>query len=520
MTRKWSPSFIQSEAIRLSLRTFAKSCWPNVDTAKLVWSWHMDALCDHLSYVSSGDIRFLWINLPPRTTKSVITSVIYPVWHWLQNPASQFLTGSYALQLAMRDAGKSRDLIDSQWFQKRWGTRFRFSADEKTKRQYRNDRGGRRVTTATDASTTGEGGNIIIIDDPHNATDVESEAVRTRTHKWWDHAMSNRLNQPDKDAWILNGQRTGEDDLFGHIDKEHDTSQIVKLILPNEFDSARRCITSLPSGEVIFRDPRKKDGELLCPGRIGPEASSRLKRVMKDKYKLQYQQDPKGGGGRILKRESWRKWAGDIPECSVIISVYDTAFDSGEQNDYTARTDWGVFNHRDVAQVAGKDGSVTVSVTGTERKNLIMLGAWRAKIPYHELKREAKAHYQKIKPDFVLVEKKATGIILCQDLARAGVKGLRRVSLAHGAAKLDKVERANLASVVLDDGLVWYPERQWAEKVIDECSAFPDGAHDDFLDTVTMALQFLRRAHEIDLWEPESEDGTVRLFKRSRPLYG
>lgn len=512
--RRFSPTIVQAEAYRLSLREFAKACWSQIDTAQLVWSWHLDALCDHLTYVADGSIRQLIINMPPRTTKSVVTSVIYPVWEWLQDPGIQFMTGSYVMSLGQRDAGKSRDLIDSKWFQSRWGHKFRFSVDEKTKRQYRNDKGGRRVVVATDSATTGEGGNRVVIDDPHSATDVESEPTRQGTHKWWDFAISNRLNQPDKDAWILNGQRTGEDDLFGHIDRHHDTSKIVKLILPNEYESRSRCVTSLPSGKVIFRDPRKKEGELLCPGRIGPEATARLKRVMREKYKLQYQQDPKGGGGRILKRESWKKWDGEVPECELIVSCYDTAFDDGESNDYSARVDFGVFNHRE--QISASDGG---SAIGPERRCLILLGAWRAKIPYNELRREAKAHYRKVKPDWILVEKKATGIILCQDLARAGVKGLRRVSLAHGKAKLGKVERAHISSGVLDEGLVYYPERQWAEKVIDECSAFPEGSYDDFVDCVLMGMQFLRRLNEVGDWEPEVGD-EVRLFKRSRPMYG
>jgi predicted phage terminase large subunit-like protein len=513
--RKFSPTFVQAEACRLSLRRFAKECWPNVDTAQLVWSWHLDALCDHLSYVSMREIRFLWINMPPRTTKSVVTSVIFPVWEWLQDPKIQFMTGSYVMSLGQRDAGKSRDLIDSKWFQARWGHKFRFSADEKTKRQYRNDKGGRRVVVATDAGTTGEGGNQIIIDDPHNATDAESEATRKGTHKWWDHAVVNRLNQPDKDSWILNGQRTGEDDLFGHIDKNHDTSEIVKLILPNEFDSKRRCITSLPSGKVIFKDPRKTDGELLCPARMGPESTQRMKRSMKDKYKLQYQQDSKGGGGKILRAEAWKKWEGEIPECELILSVYDTAFDEGETNDYSARIDFGIFNHAErILTSKGED-----SAMGKVRRCLILLGAWRAKIPYNELRREALAHYRKIKPDWLLVEKKATGIILCQDLAKANVHGLRRVSLAHGKAKLDKVERAHISSAVLDEGLVYYPERQWAEKVRDECSAFPEGSNDDWVDCLLMGMQFLRRMQEVGQWEEEKGD-EVRLFKRIRPLYG
>ena len=516
----WAPSLIAAETCRLSLRRFCKEAWPQADPASLVWSWHLDALCDHLSYVSLGDIRFLIVNMPPRTSKSLVTSVLYPAWDWLQDPTVQFLTASYALQLSGRDALRSRRVIESPWFQQRWAHKFRFSFDEKLKRQYSNDKGGRRIAIATDSATTGEGGNKLIIDDPHNATDVESEPIRKGTHEWWDNAISSRLNQPDKDAWIVNGQRTGEDDLFGHIQRTQDSPDIVRLVLPNEFEPKRKCITSIPkTGKVIFKDPRTKVGELLCPARIGPDAVKRLKRTMKDKYTLQYQQNPKGAGGKILNRENWKPWKGILPECDFLITVYDTAFEDGQENDFSARTDWGIFTHREYL-VNDETGE---SALAKARRYLILLGAWRDRVKYHELKRRAKLHYRKVKHDYTLVEKKASGIVLCQDLSRAGVKGLRKIKLDHGGrVKLDKVERANIASVVLDDGLVFYPEdKKWADMVIDECSAFPTGTYDDWVDTVLMAFQFLRRMGEITLWEPESEDGTVRLFKRAKKsLYG
>lgn len=525
--RIWRPTIIQSEVTRLSLRKFTKEAWHTAEPAKMVWNWHLDALCDHLSYVSSGEIRFLMINMPPRTSKSLVTSVFYPVWDWLQDPTLQFLTASYALQLSARDALRSRRVIESPWFQERWGHRFRFSFDEKLKRQYSNDKGGRRIAIATESATTGEGGNRLIVDDPHNATDLESETKRKGTQEWWDHAMVNRLNQANEDAWIINGQRTGEDDLFGHLERTIDMKEVTRLILPNEYEAKRKCIVVLPgTKKVIFRDPRKTEGELLNPARVSAKATKRLKRTMKDKYTLQYQQNPKGSGGKILKREAWKVWEGkEMPECEYVISVYDTAYGEKQTNDYSARTDWGVFSHvEDLTSQKIVGGEIAEETARAKsRRCLILLGAWRGRIPYHELKRRAKLHYQKIKPDWTLIEKKGSGISLCQDLARANVRGLRRISVDHGGkVKLDKVERANIASVVLDDGLVFYPsDRQWAEMVIDECSAFPEGKNDDWVDTVLMAFQFLRRLGEVSLWEGEEDDGTVRLFKRSKKsLYG
>lgn len=512
----WRPSIIQAEQLRGSLRSFVREGWKYVEPSPLIPGWHMDALCDHLSYVTMGEIRFLMVNVPPRTSKSLTGTVFWPTWDWLHVPSRQFLTASYALQLSIRDTLRSRRLIESPWFQERWGHEWSFMGDDKLKRQFGNSEGGRRIALAVESATTGEGGDLVVVDDPHNATEVESEAIRLSTHDWWDNAMSSRLNQPDKSGWVVIGQRTGRDDLFGHIMDTHDMSEVVHLVIPNEYRTKYHCVTRLPStGKKIFSDPRKTEGELLSPARISEGATKRLKRVMKAKYHLQYQQDAEAGDGAILSRKNWRLWEGEEPELDLLVSVYDTAYGEKEENDYSARTDWGVFRHRQ--KVEREDGTFHTR----ERLCIILLGAWRDKVPYHELKRLARRHDRKVKPDYTLIEKAGAGISLAQDLSRAGVKNIRKVSLSHGGrVKNDKVERAHTASTVLDDGLVYYVDRKWSRAVLDECAAFPKGSHDDFVDTCLMAWMFLKRAHKVELWEAAKDDGTVRLFKRAKPKRG
>lgn len=523
----WNPSIIAAEERRLSLRKFAKGAWSQFDAAKLVWGWPQDALCDHLSYVSMGDVRFLLINIAPRTSKSSLLSVIYPAWDWLHEPARQFLTGSYSLQLATRDAVKSRRLIMSPWYQSQWGHRFHLLADQQNKRDFANDKLGRRIVTATEAATTGEGGNRIILDDPHNAKEAESEAIREGTCDWMDNAVSNRLNDADKDGWVICGQRTHEADLFGHILANYDTKEIVHLVLPNEFDPERRCKTFLPARPKtpIFVDPRQKEGELLNPLRLSAEATKRQKRIMRTTYELQYNQNADAVVGDIMPKTMWNLWQGEAPECEYIFDVYDTAFSEKEKSDFTARTTWGVFQHRVPKVIERANDPLDLDVptermtTGeTELRWCIMLiGAWRDKVGFPALRKLARQRYRKLKPRWTLVENKASGISLCQELGRAGIQGLRRVSYAHGGrAKLDKEERAKIASVVLFDGLVYYPDRKWARDVIRECALFPNGAHDDWVDTVSIAWQWLRRMGDIKLYEDEADDGTVRIFKRKR----
>lgn len=525
---------VQAAQCRIDFRQFVKDAWPAVVKAPLVWGWHLDAICDHLALVSMGQIRFFMCNLPPRMSKSTICSVLWPVWDWLDNPERQWLTGSYALQLSQRDTLASRNLLDSNWFRDRYDLGFSF--DNKLKRQYTNDHGGRRIATSTDSATTGEGGDILLLDDPHNAKEAESDLVRLGVHKFWDESFTTRMNQQNVDSWAVIGQVTHEDDLFNHISETTDMSEVVRLILPNEYEPKRRCITRLPypPKKKIFADPRIKKGELMSEERLNRKATERLKRTMKNKYSLQYQQNPKGGGGNIILKDQWREWIGDEPMVDEVLTVWDTAMSdaSRKKSDYSARTDWGLFRNVEVKEIDQKDqyGEVILDSDGQpikmrvrmpERTYAILLGAWRGRVGFPELRRKAKEHYRREKADVTLVEKKVSGISLIQELKISGIKGIRQVSIDHGGrVKIDMTERVNLISIMFDDGLVYYLPGRANQEVIDEVASFPNGSHDDYVSTVTMALMYARRRNELKTWEDEKED-TVRLFKRKRgPIYG
>jgi phage terminase large subunit-like protein len=537
-------SYVDLELARKSFRWFVGQAWSIIEPAPLVWTWGMEAICEHLSWVTTRQIRFLMINIPPRQSKSTLCSVLWPAWEWIDNPGTQYLTGSYAIQLAQRDAAKSRRLIKHKWYQEAWGKRFAFTPDEDLKRQYSNDRGGRRVVTSTDSAVTGEGGNRVIIDDPHNVRDVESETQREAVADWWDNAMSSRLNQINVDSWMVIGQRTHEDDLFGHILNTDDMDDVVHLVLPNEYDDSRKCITyggKLPKGadpkkEVFkpvrnsecisvsqwrrkFEDPRTKRGQLLNEERLNREAIRKLRKRFAggNKYELQYQQDPKGGGGKILKREFWQLWEGEPPECEQIIQVWDTALQSDQEADYSAYTEWGLFKHRPWRIHEDTKERYRASETYC----LILLGGDRFQIPYYELRKIAKKVYDKSKPDMVLIEQKVSGISLIQDFRRGRMR-VKAVKIDHGGKEqMDIKVRAELAAPVLVDGLVYAPKTSWADDIKDECAKVPGGRNDDWATTVCMALMFLRRRLEEGEWE-EDKDDVVRLFKRSkkRGIYG
>jgi phage terminase large subunit-like protein len=517
--------------MRLDLRAFAKEAWSLVDPTPLVWGWHLDAICDHLTYISLGDIRFFLCNLPPRSSKSLISAVIWPVFDWIMTPTRAWLTASYSLQLSKRDCLKSRRLLESRWFQERWPIPFTF--DEKLKQQYSNVYGGRRVSISTESTATGEGGNIILLDDPHNAQEAESPVVRERTCKWWDATLASRLNNQNIDRWAVMGQLTNPEDLFHHIRNTFDMSDVVQLILPNEFDRKRRCVTRIPASRVkIFRDPRTKQGELLMPQRLNEEASKRLKRSMKTKYNLQYQQSTDGGDGNLISKDHWIPWEGDPPEVDHIITAWDTAYGQKQKNDYSARTDWGIFKHSAIKEVPvlDREGNQLMDDEGNprtrrqkmpERWCVILLGGWKGRPKPHELRRKAKEHYFRVRPDYTLIEKKVSGIDVINSFRLLGIQSVRPINIDHGGrVQMDMTQRMNMISEMFEDGCVYYLPRISTQEVIQEVCAWPEVAHDDYCSTVSMALQWARRRGEMKLWEDEEEDGTVRLFKQRKSIYG
>lgn len=523
-------TFIEAEELRRDLRKFVRGAWDQVEPKKFVPGWHIDAVCDHLAYVSFGDIRNLIINIPPRSSKSLIGAVLWPVWDWLIDAKVQFMAASYAQDLAIRDAVKSRRLIESAWFQQRYGHLFYLDPSDNRKHRYVNNKGGHRISVSVGGKTTGEGGDKLLIDDPHNMTEVYSDKIRHSVLSWWDNSMRSRLNDPTTGQKILIGQRSHDSDLFGHV-LQTEPERWVVLMLPTEFDPKRKCVTYFNRKGVepdlehgtIFSDPRTIEGELLSPRRFGPEEVKAERKAMAERdYSAQHQQDPTSGGGLILKKKYWQQWcypadyggkdekgrslagrAMPLPDFHTVISIYDTAFEEEQENDFSARTTWGLFNYSPSGMA--KDEAV----------NAMILERWQDRVSFPDLKAEAIGHQNDWSPDYTLIEKKASGHSLIQEMRASGI----RVRAVEPGSK-DKVWRAHMVSHVLESGRIWYIPRNWAYDVINQCAKFPMGEHDDLVDTVVMLLAFIRRMGMIELPDDERED-TLKLFSETkRRLYG
>jgi predicted phage terminase large subunit-like protein len=484
-----------------SLYTFLVNGWRYIDPAPFAHGWPIEAVAEHLQAVVDGEIKRLIINIPPRCSKSSITSVAFPAFTWAQRrvsdtsgPGVHFLHASYSQILTLRDSTKCRRLIESPWYQSLWGDRFQLMADQNTKSRFDNDKGGSRLSTSVGSSLTGEGGNIIVVDDPNAAQEAHSEATIATTIEWWDGALSTRLNNAKTGAFVVIQQRLGEEDLTGHI-LSKDVGNWTHLCLPMRYEPERSFVTS-----IGWQDPRTEAGELLWPERFGEPEVEELEGKMGPwtaAGQLQQRPEPKGGG--VIKREWWQLWERDtFPSLDYVIASLDTAYTTKTENDYSALTVWGVFSGGDQTAIAnrviGRD-TETISVikrTYTEEHpKVMMLWAWQERLELHDLVVKVSESMKKFKVDKLLIENKAAGISVAQEIRRLYGHEDFAVQLVDPKSQ-DKLSRLYSIQHLFAEGLIWAPDRSWADQVITQTATFPRGKHDDLVDTVSMGLRHLR----------------------------
>lgn len=512
-----------------SLYLFLTNAWKYIDASPWRDGWPIEAVAEHLQAVVDGDIKRLIINIPPRHGKSTITSVAFPAWTWAQpersptsGPGVQFLMASYANQLVLRDSVKCRRLIESPWYQSLWGDRFQLNSDQNTKSRFSNDQGGERLITSVGAAVTGEGGSIIVCDDPNSASEAFSEASIEATKEWWDGTMSTRLNDMKTGAYIIIQQRLAEDDLTGHV-LEKEADGWTHLCLPMRYEADRSFVTS-----IGWEDPRQNEGDLLWPDRFGEEEVAKLEKSLGPFMAAgQLQQRPEPAGGGVIKRDWWQLWEErSFPPMDYIVASLDTAYTTKTNNDYSALTVWGVFT-TDATSVANRildaEGRpIYYDRTYSEfAPKLMLMHAWQERLEFHDLVEKVAKTCKALKVDKLLVENKAAGISVSQELRRLyGYEGFA-VQLSDPKS-MDKLARLYSVQHLFAEKMVFAPDKQWAEEVITQVGQFPKGKHDDLVDTVSMSIRHLRdiglltrsteRIHEL-------ERQKVYPGKQDAPLY-
>lgn len=510
---------ISRRACEKSLLEFVRQAWhviePNVP---YVHGWHIEAICEHLEAVTRGQIQNLLINIPPRCAKSTIVSVLWPAWEWTIKPGEQYLCASHSAVLSIRDTVAMRHLITSPWYSARWGKAFELSADQNQKTRFENTKGGRRIATSV-GQGTGDGGSRLILDDPHQADEAQSSVILPGDIEWLGNTWMMRRNDPKTSAMVTVMQRLHTGDASNWMIQ---TMKAEHLCIPMEWDGIKRA-TVLGS-----YDPRKKAGELLWPERFPKDAVDQLKAGL-GAYGAsgQLQQQPAPPGGGILKSKHIRLWPHDepLPIPRMIFQSYDTGQEDDEtDNDPTACGVYMLFDR--VWKTASGEQKITSS--------LLIIDAWDEVLAYPDLlkrvNRDWRAKYTcgagvpPKRADLMLIEKKGSGISLCQELIRDGNCKVQPTD----PGRLSKEARARLVSPLIEAGLVWVLESRinegeaatWAKPMLTQMDLFPKAPHDDHVDQLTQVLSYCHRMGYIEIpradykeedWEPNRcQDKTPR----------
>lgn len=350
---------VRRERAERSLYDFLKLAWRSIEPHRpFVRGWHLEALCDHLEALWRGEIRKLLVNVPPRTTKSLTCCVAFPAWVWIHQPGLQWLFTSYSHRLSIRDSRRCRDLIRSPWYQERWGNRFRLSGDSNTLVRFDNTEAGYRIATSVDSANLGEGGDILVFDDPNNRKEAFSDAHMQGVIDWYNGTMSTRVQDAKTARRLIIQQRIAENDLSGHIlDKQR--GDWVHLMLPMRCELARRCMTvplnvtkpdkktgeliRVPSKDGPWEDPREVEDELLCEERFGEEELADLLEDLETWDEAgQLQQRPSPPGGGTFDETAWGfYYRSDLPETiDASVIFWDLTFKGKTTSAYNVGQLW------------------------------------------------------------------------------------------------------------------------------------------------------------------------------------
>lgn len=455
---------------------------------------HIDAICEHLEAVTHGHIKRLIINIPPRHSKSLLISVLWPTWEWLHLPEQRWIFASYSAYLSRRDNTKARSLIESTWFQKRWGHVVRLRRDTKAKGLFANTRTGFRYATSVHAGLTGEGANRLVADDPHNVKQAESDTVRQSTIEWWDLAMSTRGNDPKKVAKIIVMQRVHEMDLTGHCLQKGGYEH---LCLPAEYDGTRR-MTSIGNG--VPYDWRTEEGELLWPAQFGHTELAELKNDL-GPYGTsgQLQQSPAPAEGGYYKRFWWRYWcfAGQKDKLPpVLLRVANGDYQAMPLLELPPFETWKSFfdlmlQSWDMAFKGNPDSAYVVGqVWARKGANKFLLDQIRDKLDMPQTLDALRALSLKWPHTYTkLVEDKANGPAVISTL-QSSISGLIPYNPND---KGDKVARANAAIPQVHSGNVYLPHPAlgtFTDTLINEAASFPNSTYKDQVDALNQALLY------------------------------
>jgi predicted phage terminase large subunit-like protein len=425
--------------------SFVKCMWPD-----FVEGSHHKHIADKFNKLATGEITRLIVNMPPRHTKSEFASYLLPSWMVGRDPKLKIIQTTHNSELAVRFGRKSKHLIDSEEYKKIFNTTLQ--EDSKAAGRWETAQGGEYFAAGVGGAITGRGADLLIIDDPHSEQDALSPDALERAYEWYTSGPRQRLQPGGKIVLVMT---------------RWSTKDLTAKLIQNQKE---------PKSDQwhVVEFPAIMDHGPVWPEYWTTEELEKVKATLPvGKWNAQWMQQPTSEEGAIIKREWWQVYNKEtIPPLHHVIQSYDTAFLKKQTADYSAITTWGVW-------FPSED----------QPANLILLDAIKGRYEFPELRRLALQQYKYWQPESVIIEAKASGLPLTYELRQMDIPVINFTPSKGN----DKHARVNAVAPLFESGMIWAPEQKFADEVIEECAAFPNGDHDDLVDSTTQAIMRFRQ---------------------------
>jgi predicted phage terminase large subunit-like protein len=461
--------------LRQDFTSFAARCFYDLNPqTELAMNWHVEVIAAKLTAVRQGRIRRLIINLPPRHLKSLLASIAFPAWCLGHDPSAQILCVSYAEALSNKLARDCRSIMMSRWYRRIFPTRL--AAHRQAVQEFLTTREGYRLATSNGGVLTGRGADIILIDDPTKPEEALSDTQRQAANEWFSHTLYSRLNDKRTGAIVIIMQRLHEDDLVGHV-LTQEPWEVISFPAIAEEDEVHNIETFLGPRTFI-----RRRGEALHPEREPLDTLDRIRGTIGEyNFAGQYQQSPAPLGGGLVKAEWFKSYdESDRPESfDRIVQSWDTANKATELSNFSVCTTWGI-----------------------KGKNLYLLSVLRRRLEYPALKRAVREQQSLFGASVVLIEDKASGTQLIQELVMDGCHAVTSYT-----PDCDKIMRLYAQTSLIENGFVYVPQSApWLVEYLHEMTVFPKGKHDDQVDSTAQFLDWFKK--------PMSNFGVFEYYRK------
>jgi predicted phage terminase large subunit-like protein len=442
---------------KFNFKSFLIKCFETLNPGEpFIDNWHIDAMISALEEIEKGKIKRLIINIPPRHLKSQLISVAWAAWLMGRNPTTRIIASSYNQALSEKHSIDCRNIIKTSWYKKRF-PKLVLSKDQNKKNKFSTTKNGFRLATSTMGTLTGEGGDILIVDDPHNPAKIFSKTYLERCLSWFDQVLCSRLNNKSKGAIVVIMQRLHTKDLTGHLQNKK-LAKWTRLCLPAIFE--RKATIEIGKFKKIIQQD-----ELLNPLR----EDSKTLALTKDElgsfaFSSQYLQKPTTTKGVMIKKDWITKYLTIPDEHYQCIQSWDTAIKISDNSDYSVGTSW----------IATKEGYYLVDLI-------------RERFEFPELRRAVINFAKTHNPSAILIEDKSSGQSLIQDLRKT------TLPIIGVHPRFNKETRLAAITPIFESKRVFIPDKPWTDDFIAELISFPYSSFDDQVDSTSQFFDYISR---------------------------